>query len=172
MTQQSVAEAYRLKLASNPEGVDEPLKTWEIYHPLMSKRYYLVNDMVDLTAYLEDGTTQVTFTAAKISTKNAANNADMNQSATLTAADVDNTLDAELDLIPLDSTILPTLIYREYLPTDLSYPAIGPIEYEAQDINQGKGTFTAEVSSPKLNSRGTGLILTPDLCPLIRGLLA
>jgi len=171
MTQQAIAAAYRKKLASNPEGVDEPLKTWEIYHPLLSKRYLLVDDVVDLVAYLEDGVTQVTFKAANITTKSAANNADMNQSATMTAADVDNTLDDELDRIPLDNTTLPTLIYREYLPTDLSFPAFGPIEYEAQDINQGKGTFTAEVSAPKLNSRGTGLVLTPDICPLIRGFM-
>ena len=61
MTQQSVADAYRKKLASNPEGVDEPLQTWEIYHPSMSKRYFLVNDTKDLTAYLEDGVTQAGF---------------------------------------------------------------------------------------------------------------
>lgn len=170
MTQQAVAEAYRKKLASNPEG-EIDVETWEIYHPAMSKRYYLVSDVVDLVAYLEDGVTQVTFEAAKILSKSAANNADMNQSASLTVADYQNVLDDELDLIPLDSEIEPTLIYRGYLLSDLSYPAFGPIEYEAQNINQGKGSFTAEVSSPKLNSRGTGLILTPELCPLIRGLM-
>lgn len=171
MTQQSVADAYRLKLASNPEG-EITLKTWEIYHPSMSQRYYLVADVVDLVAYLEDGTTQVTYTAANVSTKQAANNADMNQQATMTVADYQNALDDELDLIPLDDETLPTLTYREYLLSDLSYPAWGPIIYEAQDVNQGKGTFTAAVSAPKLNSRETGLILTPSLCPLIRGVLS
>lgn len=114
----------------------------------------------------------MTYSAANVSTKQAANNADMNQQATMTVADYQNALEDELDLIPLDDETLPTLTYREYLLSDLSYPAWGPIIYEAQDVNQGKGTFTAAVSAPKLNSRETGLILTPSLCPLIRGVLS
>lgn len=169
MTQQTVAEAYRKKLATNPDG-EISLTTVEIYHPLMSKRYYLVRDTVDLVATLETGQ-QVTFTAAKMEAKNAANNADMSQSASFTIADPLNELDDEMDRIPLTDETLPEFTFREYLLSDLSYPAQGPVAYEAQDINQGKGSFTATVSAPKINNRGTGLILTPDLCPLIRGFM-
>jgi hypothetical protein len=169
MTQQSVADAYRRKLASAVEG-DEWRETLEIYHPMMSKRYYLVRDNVPLTAMLETGT-EVNFEIANIDIKSASQNADMNQSASFTIADVDNVLDAELDNIPLDSDVLPEFTYRRFLLSDLSYPALGPITYETQDINQAKGRFSATVSAPKLNSRGTGLILTPTNCSLLRGVL-
>ena len=171
MSQESVKAAYRKKLASNPDG-EITLDTIEIYHPLMSRRYYLVADQVDLVAYLEDGVTQVTFEAANINVKGAANNADMNQSATFTIADIDNKLDDELDRIPLDNETLPVFIFRSYLLSDLSFPAAGPVEYEAQDINQEKGKFTASVSAPRINNRGTGVVLTPDICPLIRGVIS
>jgi hypothetical protein len=169
MTAETVKAAYRKKLASNPDG-EIAVGTWEVYHPLMSKRYYFVSDQVALTAFLESGS-QVTFEPANISTKGAANNADMNQSASMTIADPFNELDDELERIPLDNETLPLLTFRTYLISDLSYPAWGPVEYEAQDINQGKGSFTATVSAPRINNRGTGLIVTPTICPLIRGLL-
>ncbi|AHK11831.1 Minor tail protein [Shewanella sp. phage 3/49] len=170
MTAETVKAAYRKKLASNPDG-EIAVGTWEIYHPLMSKRYYFVSDQVALTAFLENGT-EVTFEPANISTKGAANNADMSQSATMTIADPFNELDSELDRIPLENETLPLLTFRIYLISDLSHPAWGPVEYEAQDINQGKGAFTATVSAPRINNKGTGLIVTPTLCPLLRGLLA
>lgn len=169
MSQQSVQEAYRKVLASNPDG-EITLQTIELYHPLLSKRYRFVIDTVPLTAYLETGEL-VTFEPVNADAKGASNNADMNQSATFTIADPENLLDDELDRIPLNNETDPELTFRSYLLSDLSYPADGPVVYEAQDINQGKGTFTASVSAPKLNSRGTGLIVTPALCPLIRGFM-
>lgn len=169
MTSETVKTAYRKKLASNPDG-EIDVATVELYHPSFSERYFLVVDQVPLTANLENGTVQL-FEPTNASIKGAANNADMSQSATFTFADPLNQLDDELDRIPLDSDVLPTLTFRTYLLSDLSYPAWGPVEYEAQDINQGKGTFTASVSAPRLNNKATGLIVTPALCPLIRGFM-
>lgn len=171
MTQETVKAAYRRKLASNPDG-EITVDTIEIYHPLISKRYRLAADQIDLTANLEDGITTATFNAASISVKGAANNSDMTQSASITIADAMNELDDELSLIPLQNDDKVTVTYRAYLLSDLSYPADGPIVYEASDVTQGKGTFTMAVGAPRLNNRGTGLILTPTLCPLIRGVLA
>ena len=171
MTQETVKAAYRRKLASNPDG-EITVDTVEIYHPLISKRYRLVADQIDLVAKLEDGVTDATFEAANISVKGASNNSDMTQSASVTIADPLNELDDELSRIPLSNTDKVTITYRAYLLSDLSYPADGPIVYEARDVTQGKGTFTLSVGAPRLNNRGTGLILTPALCPLIRGVLA
>lgn len=170
MTQATVAAAYRKKLVSNPDGEIE-LDTLEISHPDMSKTYYLVADQIPLTAKLETGA-DVTFEPSPIGIKGAGNNADMNQSATFTIPDVDNILDDEMDRIGLTSSSYPVFTFRTYLLSDLSYPAWGPVSYEVQDISQSKGLFTAAVSAPKLNNKGTGLILTPELCPLIRGILA
>ncbi|MGL4938833.1 DUF1833 family protein, partial [Shewanella sp.] len=55
----TVEEAYRRKIASNPEG-EIALDTVEVYHPMLSKRFYFVRDIVPLTATLETGET-VTF---------------------------------------------------------------------------------------------------------------
>ena len=170
MTQATVAAAYRKKLASNPDG-EIALDTVELYHPDMSRRYYLVADQIPLTATLETGET-VTFEAANINAKGAGNNGDMNQNANFAIADPENVLDDELDRIALDSEVVPTLTFRRFLLSDLSYPAWGPITYDAQDVNQEKGKFTCSVSAPRLNNRGTGLIVTPTLCPLLRGILA
>lgn len=170
MTQATVAAAYRKKLASNPDG-EIALDTLQIYHPDMSKTYWLVADQVPLTAYLENGTS-ITFEPANINIKGAGNNADMSQSASFTIADPDNVLDDEMDRIGLTSNANPVFTFRTYLLSDPSYPAWGPVEYDAQDINQGKGVFTASVAAPRLNDRGTGLIATPDQIPLMRGFLA
>ena len=59
MSQESVEAAYRLKLASNPEG-ELDYQTVEITHPLLSKRYLIVMGTSPLTATLETGET-VTF---------------------------------------------------------------------------------------------------------------
>ena len=169
MTQATVAAAYRKKLASNPDG-EIALDTIQISHPSMSKTYWIVADQVPLTAFLETGIEQ-TFDPATVNVKGAGNNGDMSQSATFTIADPDNELDDELDRIALGGSN-PVLTFRTYLLSDLSYPAWGPIEYEAQDVTQEKGKFMVSVSAPRLNNKGTGLILTPTLCPLIRGVLS
>ena len=169
MTQATVAAAYRKKLASNPDG-EIALDTIQISSPDMSKTYWLVADQEPLTAFLESGVEQ-TFTAATINIKGAGNNADLNQTATFTIADSDNELDDELDRMALGGSN-PVLTFRTYLLSDLSYPAWGPVEYEAQDITQEKGKFMVSVSAPRLNNRGTGLIITPSICPLLRGVLS
>lgn len=170
MTQAAVEAAYRQKLASNPDG-ESVVDTVQIYHPLISKTYYLVNDTRDLTSFLETGA-PITFETAAMKTKSAANNNDMSQQASFTIVDVENILNDELDLIPIENEDPIEFTFRRYLLSDLSYPAHGPVVYEAQDITKSKGLFTASVGAPKLNNKGTGLIITPSICPLLRGILA
>ena len=54
MSEESVKEAYKRKLASNPEGQID-YETVEITHPLLSKRYIIVKGTSPLTATLEPG---------------------------------------------------------------------------------------------------------------------
>lgn len=170
MTQATVAAAYRKKLASNPDG-EIALDTIQISDPNMTRTRWFVADQVPLTATLEDGVTAQTFEPANVNIKGAASNADLSQSASFTFADPENELDDELTRI-LEAGSVPVLTFRTYLVSDMSYPAWGPVEYEAQDVNQEKGKFTVSVSAPRMNSRGTGLIVTPTLCPLLRGMLS
>lgn len=170
MSQQSVLEAYRRKLASNPEGQID-YTTVEITHPRLSKRYLLVRGTEPLTATLETGET-VTFEPTALEAKGAANNNDMDQRASFTLPDVDNQLDDELDRIdPADPT-LPKVTYRRFISTDLSYPADGPVVYELQSVSQEKGLFTIDTGVPMLNQKGTGLLMTPSDIPLLRGILS
>lgn len=170
MSQESVEAAYRLKLASNPDGQID-YTTLEITHPLLSKRYLLVRGTQDLTATLETGEV-VTFEATPMEAKNAGNNNDMDQRASFALPDFGNILDDEMDRIPPDNDVLPKFTFRRYVSTDLSFPCDGPVVYELQSLNQEKGLFTADVGMPMLNQRGTGLLMTPSQIPLLRGVLA
>ncbi len=169
MSQESVEAAYRLKLASNPEGEMDYI-TVEITHPLLSKRWLLVRGTSDLTAQLETGET-VTFEATPMEAKDAANNGDMDQNASFTLPDVLNVLDDEMDRIPLGNKELPRLTFRRYVSSDLSYPCDGPTVYELHNLSQEKGIFTADTGVPMLNQKTTGLLMTPEAIPLLRGIL-
>lgn len=169
MSQESVEAAYRRKLASNPDGELDYI-TLEITHPLLSKRWLLVRGTSDLTATLETGET-VTFEATPMDAKNAANNNDMDQTASFSLPDVLNILDEEMDRIPYGNAELPKFIFRRFVSTDLSYPADGPVVYELQTLTQEKGVFTAETGTPMLNQRQTGILMTPEEIPLLRGVL-
>lgn len=170
MSLESAEAAYRLKLASNPDG-EIDYTTLEITHPSLSKRYLLVRGSTDLTATLETGET-VTFEATPMEAKNAANNNDMDQRASFALPDMGNILDAEMDRIDFDDEVLPKFTFRRYVSTDLSAPCQGPVVYELQSINQEKGLFTADVGVPMLNQRGTGLLMTPSQIPILRGILS
>ncbi len=170
MSQESVEAAYRLKLASNPEG-ELDYQTVEITHPLLSKRYLIVMGTSPLTATLETGET-VTFEPSPMEVKSAANNNTMDQQASYTLPDVGNQLDDEMDRIPFDNEDWPVFTFRAFVSTDLSYPAQGPVSYDLQALSQSKGVFTADVGVPRLNERPTGILMTPDVIPLLRGLIS
>lgn len=170
MSQDSVLAAYKLKLASNPEGQID-YTTVEITHPLLSKRYLIVRGTSPLTATLETGET-VTFEPSPMDAKNPANNNDMDQQAAFTLPDVGNELDDEMARIPLNNQVWPVFTFRAYISTDLSYPCKGPIVYDLQSLSQEKGLFTADVGVPRLNERSTGILMTPTEIPILRGVLS
>ena len=170
MSQASVRAAYRKKLATNPDG-EISLDTIEISHPSKSKTYWLVADHDQLTATLEDGRV-IEFKPSSCNVLGGGNNNDLDQQASFTIADPDNVLDDEMDRVALGSNTYPKFTFRTFLLSDLSYPARGPITYDAQNITQQKGVFTASVGVPRLNQQGTGLIATPADIPLLRGILA
>lgn len=170
MSEASVIAAYKLKLASNPEG-ELDFVTVQISHSLLSKTYYLVKGTSDLTATLETGDT-VTFEATPMEETSASNNSDLDQQASFTLPDVGNILDDEMSKIPFDNTEWPVFTFRRYVSTDLSYPCEGPITYDLQSLSQAKGIFTADVGVPRLNERPTGILATPQEIPLLKGLLS
>lgn len=170
MSEDSVLAAYKLKLSSNPEG-ELDYQTVEITHSLLSKRYLIVMGNEPLTATLETGEV-VTFEPSAMEVKSASNNNTMDQQAAYTLPDVGNLLDDEMDKIPLGNTEWPLFTFRAFVSTDLSYPCNGPVSYDLQALSQSKGVFTADVGVPRLNERPTGILMSPDVIPLIRGLLS
>lgn len=170
MSEDSVLAAYKLKLASNPEG-EIDYQTVEITHSLLSKRYLIVMGNEPLTVTLETGEV-VTFEPSAMEVKSASNNNTMDQQAAYTLPDVGNLLDDEMDRIPLGNTEWPLFTFRAFVSTDLSYPCNGPVSYDLQALSQSKGVFTADVGVPRLNERPTGILMSPDVIPLIRGLLS
>lgn len=168
MTPEEIAVAYRRMLATAPDG-EIYLDTVELSHHQMTKTYWLVSDNMPLTATLETGLVQV-FEPEAMTITGAANNGDMSQQASVTLVDAMNILDDELSRITEKPD--PQVTFRRFMLSDASHPAWGPVVYEAQGVAQAKGTFTVSCGLPKLNNRGTGLILTPEECPLIRGILA
>lgn len=170
MSEQSVIDAYRRKLASNPDGQMD-FDTVEITHPLFSKRYLLVVGTSPLTATLETGEL-VTFEPTPMDVAEGGNNNDTDQQASFTLPDVGNLLDDEMSRLPLSDTLAPVFTFRSFVSTDLSYPARGPVTYDLQTLTQSKGVFTAGVGVPRLNERQTGILMTPEEIPLLRGVLA
>lgn len=170
MSEEAVITAYKLKLASNPEGQVD-FETVEITHSLFSKRYLLVVGTTDLTATLETGEV-VTFEGVPMEVKDAANDNDMDQQASFTLPDIGNILDDEMSRLPLSDEESPAFTFRAFISTDLSYPARGPVTYDLQSLSQSKGIFTADVGVPRLNERQTGILMTPQDIPLLRGILA
>lgn len=170
MSAESVEVAYRLKLASNPEGQVD-FETVEITHPLLSRRFLIVRGSTPLTATLETGET-VTFEPSPMETVNAANSNDMDQNSSFTLPDVGNILDDEMSRIPLGTDVYPIFTFRKFISTDLSYPCLGPVVYDLQSLSQSKGVFTADVGVPRLNQRATGILMNPTDIPILRGLLS
>lgn len=170
MTNEQVIAAYKLKLASNPDG-ERDFMTVEISHPLLSQTYRIVVGMEPLVATLETGEV-ATFEPFAMEVKDGGNNNDMDQQASYTLPDVANLLDDEMSRIPLDDDRLPVFIFRGFVSTDLSAPCRGPIVYDLQSLTQSKGVFTADVGVPRLNQRSTGILMTPAEIPLLRGILS
>lgn len=170
MSEQSVIAAYKLKLASNPDGQLD-FDTVEITHQLFSQRYLLVVGTTPLTATLETGEA-VTFEPTAMEVVEGGNNNDTDQQASFTLPDVGNLLDDEMVRVHHGDKRDPVFTFRRFVSTDLSYPARGPVTYDLQTLTQSKGVFTADVGVPRLNERQTGILMTPEEIPLLRGILA
>lgn len=163
----TTATELREILYSYPRGV-YVIDTLEISHSLLSTRYLLTREPTGLTATLETAET-VTFEGTNINIiLNSAKN-DLDSNFSFTLPDIDNILDDELDLIPLDNTEPIVCIYRSFNSDDLSAPS-SIFELEVLNVSQKKGVFTIECGVPQLNWNKTGEIYTYDRFPMLRAL--
>jgi hypothetical protein len=126
MSEQSVIEAYKRKLASNPDG-QMTFDTVEITDPNFSRRYLLVVGTSPLTAALETGET-VTFEGVPMEVGEGGNNNDTDQQASFTLPDVGNLLDDEMSRLPHTNRFLGDVSHA-----DISSPVIRTV---LSDIDQ------------------------------------
>lgn len=163
----SEIEAYKRKLASNPEG-KRYHRTLSLSHSLLSKTYNFVIDNAQLVADDEDGN-EITYEPAAILESTPFQSNDLSQDASYTLSDVRNILDSELDRIPLDNEEALILTFRGYHSDYLGSP-VEVFKYNANSIAQNKGSFTVRAGVPDLNSDQTGQLYDLDTFPMMRSL--
>ena len=158
-------ELYEQLLNSQPEN-ERYFETVAIRHSKMSGTRYLVMDSISLTAKLSNGQ-QVIFSPANISSTNAENNNDLDQTASFTIEDLNNELDDELELIPLGDEEDILVDYSVYVSESLDAPATS-VTYVVKAIPQRLGAFTLQCGAPSLNQDETGEIFDLERFPMLR----
>lgn len=143
----------------------------QISHSSMTRVWHLWREAVTGTLQTEDGET-IHPVAANFSSKLAGTPAHLDQefSFTLNTVDIEDEFRAELDRIPIDTQEKITLVYREYLSDDLSFPTtVATLQVESLSYERGAATISAV--SPRLNVTRTGELYTPRDIPMLRGFL-
>jgi hypothetical protein len=131
----------------------------------MSKTYRLVRDSIALTVTVDAVVRE--FEPSVMTIASPINSNDLDQIASFTIADVDNVLDAELDLIPLDTSEKVLCRYMIYINTDLVNP-VEDITFFIDNVPQEKGAFTIRSSVTDLNADTTGEAFTLTRFPMLR----
>jgi len=164
----TTADKLREMLISFPKG-QYRIETLEIYHPLMSQTYYLTREPFGITATLENGDS-VNFIGTSILMELAQTKEDLDQNFKFSLPDLNNTIDDELDRIPYDDQTPILVTYRQYISTDLSYPAIKYV-LNVTGVSQSKGTCTLSCGVSQLNWRRTGITYNLQDFPMLRAIV-
>jgi len=157
----------------NSKSTIVQFETIEISHPNFSQTYRIVRNKTDhLTAFLETGI-EVTFLyyPLKISQRETVD--DLDYGITIELGDLGEILPTEIDRIAAAGGFhtKPICKYRTYRSDDLSGPMVGPITLEIQSISFDKFGAKFDVTAPRFNVSGTGLVYKLDDFPMLRGAL-
>ncbi|MDD5028908.1 MAG: DUF1833 family protein [Rhodoferax sp.] len=157
MTDTTLSQALKEAYASAPSGV-VIYHTLELYHPAFSSPVRVVRDYADLTATLEataprNPSEAVTFVAFSFDfTKPEVSPTGIPQ-ITLTMDNVDRAIVANIEAA-MSSTDAVTVIYREYLSTDLTAPANNPpLEMTLLSVIADVFKVTATAGFPNLMNK-------------------
>jgi len=164
----SIEDDLRELLVTYPSG-DYMIEAIEISHSLFSQTYYLTIEPLGITATLETAAT-VDFTGTNIEITRNSTKSDLDQNYSFTIPDLDNVLDDEMGRIPFSDSEDISVKYRAYLASDLTEPAMGPVNLQVVGVNQEKGVFTITAGAPQLNWNKTGIIYDYDTWPMLRAL--
>jgi len=164
----TTAEMLKSMLIAYPKG-EYAIETLEIYHPLMSQRYYLTREPFGITATTENGDS-VVFTGTAINMQLNQTKEDLDQNFTFTFPDLNNTIDDELDRIPYEDQTPIEVVYRQYINTDLTYPAI-VYNLNVNSVTQTKGVCALGCGVSQLNWKRTGITYNLTDFPMLKAIV-
>lgn len=164
----SAVDDYKRLLASYPKG-QYIIDTFEIYHPLISQRYFLTNDTDDVTATDESSNVR-TYESTQIKVDLNDTSDDLDQNFRFTFADLNNVWDDEIDRVPLGDTTPMSITYRSYVSTNLSEPSV-VYRLFVLNISQSHNSITLDCGANQLNWHQTGVVYDFDTFPMMRGLI-
>ena len=124
MTDTTLSEALKEAYASAPSA-EIIYHTLEINHPDFTTPILVVRDTIDLTAFLEDGITQVTYVAFAFDIVPPEVQATQMPMCKIEIDNVSRDILAQVELA-IGSPDLITVTYRQYLSSDLSGPQNDP----------------------------------------------
>ena len=157
MPDSTLSQALKEAYASAPANV-VIYHTLELYHPAFDAPIRVVRDYADLTATLEptaprNPSTAVTFVAFNFDfTKPEVSSSGVPQ-ITITMDNVDRSIVANIEAA-LSSTDLVTVIYREFISTDLSSPQNDPpLQLTITNIVADVFKVTATAGFPNLQNK-------------------
>ena len=157
MPDSTLSEAIREAYASAPVGLII-YDTLEINHPTFTAPIRIVRDHADLTAYLEDDAPanpgeEVTFIGYAFDVVKPEITPDGVTSMRIVIDNVSRMIAASIDAA-LESTDYVTIIYREYISTDLTGPQNDPpIKLYVTAITVDAFKITATCGFPNLANR-------------------
>jgi hypothetical protein len=163
----TTAEKLKEMLISYPKGIYS-IDTLEISHPSITQTYYLTREPMGISAYLETGEL-IDFEGTSIGLELSQHKEDLDQNFKFTFPDLNNTFDDEMDRIDYNDTESISVIYRQYISNDLSYPAI-KYSLEVTDISQTKGIVTLGCGVSQLNWKRTGLTYNLQDFPMLKAI--
>lgn len=157
-------------LVSVPEGVRE-YRAIELWHPQFLRVQRFVKNYIDVTLPLESNAPrnageQVNFQAATVNIIEPSERQDGEQILQLNFGNVDGRIHDLIDSVTGQGYLTPIeVIYRKYVSTDLSQPAVPPVTLFASSIAfQGtSATFNAEDSD--LSQKRSGGVYSLELFP-------
>jgi len=164
----TTAEKLREMLIAFPKG-EYVIETLEISHSLMSQTYYLTREPFGITATTENGDV-VAFTGTSINMELNQTKEDLDQNFNFTFPDLNNVIDDELDRIPYDNQEPIVVIYRQYINTDLTWPAIF-YNLNVTAVTQSKGVCGLACGVSQLNWRRTGITYNLTDFPMLRAII-
>lgn len=159
----------RAYLVSSPQTL-HIIPTLEVSHPAMSHAYYLWREPVAGTITTEDGLRTVQCLNFEVRLAGTERNLDQNFEVRIDLTDRADEFREQLDLIPLGTTDLIRVVYREYLSDDLGDMLVRAVlQVESVSYEVGVAVFAAV--SPRYNTTSSGELYTTRDVPMIRGFL-